>query len=80
MVHGCTVYAERAETAAVSRGTSHVTTKQCCRDILHHSDGYSEGIVKSYSHSFRVMDLCIYRSMFRVTCDKSAVSLLESGE
>ena len=28
MVHGCMVYTERAETAAVSRGTSHVSTKQ----------------------------------------------------
>ena len=30
MVHGCMVYTERAETAAVSRSTSHVTTKQRC--------------------------------------------------
>ena len=28
MVHGSMTYTERAETAAVSRGTSHVTTKQ----------------------------------------------------
>ena len=28
MVHGCMVYTERAETATVSRGTSHVKTKQ----------------------------------------------------
>ena len=28
-VHGYMVYTERAETAAVSRGTSHATTKQC---------------------------------------------------
>ena len=27
MVHGCIVYTERAETAAVPRGTNHVTTK-----------------------------------------------------
>ena len=27
------VYTERAETAAVSRGTSHVTTKQRCKYI-----------------------------------------------
>ena len=31
MVHGCMVYTERAETAAISRGTSHVTTKQCVK-------------------------------------------------
>ena len=28
MMHGCMVYTERAERAAVSRGTSHVTSKQ----------------------------------------------------
>ena len=28
MARGCVVYTERAETAAISRGTSHVTTKQ----------------------------------------------------
>ena len=26
-MHGCIVYTERAETAAVPRGTNHVTTK-----------------------------------------------------
>ena len=31
IVHGCMVYTERAEAAAVSRGTSHVTTKQRCK-------------------------------------------------
>ena len=31
MVHGCMVYTERGETAAVSRGTSHVQTKQRCK-------------------------------------------------
>ena len=30
-VHACIVYTECAETAAVSRGTSHVTTKQHCK-------------------------------------------------
>ena len=30
MVHGCMVYTERAEMAAVSRGISHVTTTQRC--------------------------------------------------
>ena len=28
MVHGCMIYTKRAEMAAVSRGTSHVTTKE----------------------------------------------------
>ena len=31
MVHGCMVCPELAETAAVSRSTSHVTTKQRCK-------------------------------------------------
>ena len=35
---------------------------------LNHLGGYSKGAVKGCSHSFRV------------TCDKSAVSMLESGE
>ena len=30
MVHDCMVYTERAEMAAVPRGTSHVTIKQRC--------------------------------------------------
>ena len=32
MVHGCMVYTDRAETAAVSRVTSYVTTKQRCTE------------------------------------------------
>ena len=31
MVHGCMAYTERTEMAAVSRGTSYVTTKRCCK-------------------------------------------------
>ena len=31
MMHSCSVYTERAEMAAVSRGTGHVTTKQRCK-------------------------------------------------
>ena len=38
------------ETAAVSRGASHVTIKQRCN----HFGGYSERAVQSYSHSLRV--------------------------
>ena len=30
IVHNYMLYTERAETTAVSRGTSHLTTKQCC--------------------------------------------------
>ena len=41
MVHGCMVSTERAEMAAVSRGTSHATTKQHCSSI-HHFGGYSK--------------------------------------
>ena len=33
MVHGCMVYTERAKTAAVSRGTSYVTTQKRCKYI-----------------------------------------------
>ena len=31
MVHGCKVYTERTKMAAISRGTSHVTTRQFCK-------------------------------------------------
>ena len=31
MEHGCIVYTELTETAAVLHGTSHVTTKQYCK-------------------------------------------------
>ena len=65
MVHGCIVYTERAETAAVSHGTSHVATQQRCKyttwvDI--------QKALQKVSHSSRS------------TYDKSAASLLESGE
>ena len=33
MAHGCTAYTESAELAAVSSGTSHVTTKQLCNYV-----------------------------------------------
>ena len=61
----CMVCTERAETAAVSGGTSRVTTKQ----RIHYSvDIQSNSAIKSDSHSFRI------------TFDKSGMSLLESGE
>ena len=65
MVHGCVVYTERAETAAVSRGTNHVTTKQRCTNTT--VDIQNE-LYKSYNHSFGI------------TCNKSAASLLDSRE
>ena len=33
VLYVCTVYTERAETAAVSRDTNHITTKQRCKYI-----------------------------------------------
>ena len=60
------VYTERAETAAVSRGTSHITTKQRCAYTTYVD--IQKRAVKSYSHSFRI------------TYEKGAVGLLESGE
>ena len=65
-MHGCMVYTEHAEMAKVSSGTSRVRTKTVLQ--LDHFGGYSNHAVKRYSYSFRV------------TCNKNAVSLLESGE
>ena len=53
------VYTERAETAAVSRGTSSVTNKQRCKCAI--SVDSQKRAVKSYNH------------LFRITCDKSMV-------
>ena len=64
MMHDFMVYTERAETAAVSRGTSYLTTKQRCKYIGAHS----KRAIKGYSH------------LFRITCNKSAANVLESGE
>ena len=58
------VYTERAKTRAVSRGTSHVTTKQRCE----------------YTTSVDIQKREKVSPWFRITCDKSAVSLPESGE
>ena len=55
------------ETVAISATHTHTHTHQTTLQ-LHHLGGYSTGAVKSYSHSFRI------------TRDKNAVSLLESGE
>ena len=63
------VYTERAEKEAVSCGTSHVRTTENNVAKLHHFGEYSKRAVKSSS-----------LINFRLTCDKSVVSLLESGE
>ena len=65
IVHGCIARTERAETAAVSRGTSHVTTKQRCQYTT--SVEIQLALYKA-SHSFRTRG------------DKSAMNLLQSGE
>ena len=64
MVHGCMAYAERAEMAAVSRGTSHVTVKQRCKHTT--SVDIQKCAIKSYSLMQNHM--------------RAAVGLLESGE
>ena len=65
LVHDCMVYTERAETAAVSRGTSHVTTKQ--RSKYTTSMDIQNALWKA-SHSSRI------------TCDRNTMSLLESRQ
>ena len=50
MVHECMVSTERAEMAAVSRGTSHVTTKQRCKFT---TSVDKENALQKASHSFR---------------------------
>ena len=65
MVHGCMVYTKRSKTAAVSRGTSHVTTKQRCKNT---TLADIQNALWKASQSFGI------------TCFKSAVSLPESGE
>ena len=59
------VYTERAEMAAVSRGTSHVAIKQRCK-YVHHFGGFSKMRYK--------------KLVTHVESHASAVSLLESGE
>ena len=52
MVHGCMVYTERAETTAVSRGTSHVKNQAAL--YVHHFGSYSKRFIKSLSHTFSI--------------------------
>ena len=63
-MHGGMVDTERAETAAVSRGASRVTTKQRC--ISTPLGWILKKRAKNNNHSLKIK------------CDKSAVSLLES--
>ena len=65
MVHVCMMYTERAETAAVILGTSHVTAKQRFKYI---------------PLRWIFQTRCKKLQSLRVTCDKRALSLLESGE
>ena len=66
------VYTECAETASVSRGASHVTTKHRCRYTI--SVDIRQNALKkkrrkkSYSHSYKI------------TCKKRTVNLLDGGE
>ena len=60
IMHGYMVYTERAETAAVSRGTSHLTTKKSCKyttsvDLFFFFFFFFFffNAIKRYSHSFR---------------------------
>ena len=70
MVHGWMVYTEHAETAAVSRGTIHVTTKQRCK--------YTTSVnIKTRLKNPTVTHLGSLQSSFRITCDINAMSLLE---
>ena len=63
--HGCTVYTEHAKTAAASCGTSHITTKPCCKHIT--LVDIQKCMTKA-SHSFRL------------TYDKSTSGLLKFRE
>ena len=60
MAHGCTVYTERAQTASVSRGTSHITTKQLCK----------------YTASVDIQKRAIKKPVTHLESHTSAVSLL----
>ena len=60
MAHGCTVYTERAQTAAVSRGTSHITTTQRCE----------------YTTSVEMQKRAIKKPVTHLESHTSAVSML----
>ena len=73
MVYGCMVCRERSETAAVSRGTSHVKPNSAVSTLL----GW---IFKTRLKKKKRKKRKGYSPSFRMTFDKRAVSLLESGE
>ena len=61
LVHGCTEFTERVQTAAVSCGTSRVTTEQCCKystlvDIQ--NTLWKAAVTHSKSHATRVQWVC----------------------
>ena len=65
MVHGCMVYTERAETAAVSRGTSHVSAKYTILvDIQNRTikTSHSRRITCERSESARERRTALYKS------------------
>ena len=68
MAHGCMVYTECAETAAVSCGTRHVTTKQRCKHSTLMDIQKMRYKKEEASH------------LFRIACDMSTVSLLKTRE
>ena len=51
--HGCMVYTERAATAAVSHGTSHVTTEQRCKYTTSVADIQNSAINTSLRRIFK---------------------------
>ena len=56
MLYGCKVYTERAVMAAVSRGTSYVTTKQRCKYTTWmniQKRAKENGVIHSESHATR---------------------------
>ena len=64
-------YTERAKTAAVSRGTNHVATRGVSTPL-----GWIFKLAKKIKKKKKKSD----SHSFRITCKKSAFSLLEGGE
>ena len=80
MVHGCMVYTERAEMAAVSGGTSHASA------VVHHFGGYSKTRLKklftrveSYASAVSLLESIIKaikkKNSHHVVCDDCSLSL-----
>ena len=81
MVHGCMVYTERAETAAVSRGTSHVSAvrkrkKRKEKKVVTHAESQAsagsllesgeEAQYKSYQQQLQCFTLFLIQSVENV--------------